>query len=92
MRQSITTKYIGPTNFRGARIKATAEAGSVTLPFNYEVNHDKSHHHAAKALAEKFGWSGVWAVGASNWGCHYVWIGATGYDATNPSHAFEVKP
>jgi hypothetical protein len=30
MRQAITTKYIGPTNNHGARIKAQASAGSVT--------------------------------------------------------------
>ena len=35
-RQSITTKYLPPTNSRGSRIKATCEAGSVTIPYAYE--------------------------------------------------------
>ncbi len=90
MRQSITTTYVAPTNTKGARIKASTEAGSVTLPYDYGQNHDASHHYAAKALAEKYGWVGVWAVGADGKQRHYVWIGRTGYDKTNPNHAFEV--
>lgn len=31
MRQAISTKYIGPTNYRSARVKASCEAGSVTV-------------------------------------------------------------
>ena len=29
--QAIEMQYLGPTNFRGARIKATAQAGSITI-------------------------------------------------------------
>lgn len=65
MRQSITTKYIGPTNFRGSRIKATAEAGSVTLSYDHALSSEENHCAAAKALAEKFDWQGVWVGGAS---------------------------
>ena len=51
--QAIVTKYIGPTNTKGARIKAIAAGGSVTVPFDYEGN---EHEIAAKALCAKFGW------------------------------------
>jgi hypothetical protein len=35
--QAIETKYMGPTNTRGSRIKATAAAGSVMVPFDYQL-------------------------------------------------------
>jgi hypothetical protein len=63
MRQAITTKYLGPTNSRGSRIKATAAAGPITIPYDYAGNADSRHAKAAKALALKLGWSGLWVAG-----------------------------
>lgn len=56
MRQAILTKYLSPTNTRGARIKAWCEAGSITIPYQYEKNTDESHALAARLLHEKLGW------------------------------------
>lgn len=57
MRQSITTKYIGPTNFRGSRVKATASGGStITLGWDDALNSDANHIAAANALMQKLGW------------------------------------
>ena len=56
MRQAIVTRYLGPTNFRGARVKASAQAGSVTIPWSHELDVDENHEKAAVALAFKFGW------------------------------------
>lgn len=58
MRQAITTKYLGPTDHRGARIKASASAGSITIPYSHELGPQGSHEAAARALADKFGWAG----------------------------------
>jgi len=55
-RQAIVTKYLGPTNYRGARVKATAQAGSVTLSWDHALGIDENHDAAAMALAKKFGW------------------------------------
>ena len=55
--QSIETRYLGPTNHRGARIKANSYAGSVTVPYDYGVTTDLAHTNAAFALIEKLGWS-----------------------------------
>lgn len=63
MFQAIVTKFIGPTNSRGSRVKATAAAGSVTLSWDYSLNHEANHDAAAKALADKFGWKGQWHGG-----------------------------
>jgi hypothetical protein len=54
--QAIITKFIGPTNIKGARIKASASAGSVTIPFPYELNLYERHEKAARALLDKLGW------------------------------------
>ena len=59
MFQAITTKYLAPTNHRGARIKATAAAGSITVSWDYSTNSVYNHYEAAKALANKFDWLGT---------------------------------
>ncbi|MGH6746380.1 hypothetical protein [Novosphingobium sp.] len=71
MRQSITTRYLGPTNSRDSRIKATARKRSasfpeqgLSVPYGYG-NTEEEHCKGAKALAEKLGWSGLW-VGGGN--------------------------
>lgn len=56
MRQAIITKYIGPTNYRGSRVKATCAAKSVTLPWIDSLNSDENHELAARELADSLGW------------------------------------
>lgn len=73
--QAIETRYLGPTNFRGARIKATCQAGSVTVAYAYESGgSDAAHDIAARAMIENKGWFGVWVRGhkADGTGCVYV--------------------
>ena len=72
--QAIITKYIGPTNIRGSRIKATADAGSITLSYDDALNSQANHNRAARALAVKFGWVGNWRCGGmpNNKGNCYV--------------------
>lgn len=54
--QAIQTKYLGPTNHRGARIKATCDSGSVTVSWDYSHNVEDNHRLAAEALSLKLGW------------------------------------
>jgi hypothetical protein len=56
MLQAITTKYIGPTNYRGSRIKARCKAGSVTVPWDYAISPNANHIAAARALCVKLQW------------------------------------
>lgn len=72
--QAITTRYIGPTNFRGSRVKATAAAGSVTLNWDDALNSDANHEAAALALATKYGWRGGWFGGGMPDGCGNVYV------------------
>lgn len=54
--QAIQTKYFGPTNSRGSRIKATCAAGSLTIPYPYALSGQAAHRAAADALITKLGW------------------------------------
>ena len=57
MLQAIVTKYHGPTNYKGSRISARAEAGRVVLAYDYALNPDENHKAAAQALAARYGWT-----------------------------------
>lgn len=64
MRQAITTKFLGPTNNRGARVKATAARGlSLTVDWKYNMGVEGNHTEAAMALAVKLNWRGKWTGG-----------------------------
>ena len=64
MAQAIITKFIGPTETRGHRIKASCESGSVTIAYPDCDDNQDAHHKAAQALCNKFGWSGRLIGGA----------------------------
>lgn len=73
-RAIIVTKFIGPTNHRGARIKASCQCGSVIIPYPYSEDRADSHWLAAKALIEKFGlnWGNKFTVGSDNDGYYFI--------------------
>ena len=53
---TITTKYYGATNTRGARIQATPDYGkSVSIPYPYELSGIECHAAAVKAWLKKYG-------------------------------------
>lgn len=55
--KAIMTKYIGPTNCRGSRIKAWDEDGNkITIGYPHELSGEAVHAKAALALCEKMGW------------------------------------
>ena len=55
--QAIQTKFIPCTNFRPSRVKARAEAGSISLEWDHALNVDENHEKAANALCAKLGWN-----------------------------------
>lgn len=60
--KAIVTKYLGPTDRRGSRIKAEAEGGN-TITIGYPHGSDNPHLDAALALCHKMNWSGTLAKG-----------------------------
>lgn len=63
MRQAIQTRFLGPTNSRGARVKAWCNAGALTLPWKYHLNDREQHQRVAAALALRLDWPGEWTGG-----------------------------
>lgn len=51
--QAILTRYLCATNHRGARIKASCEAGSITIDYPHELSGEAVHRAAADALCAK---------------------------------------
>jgi hypothetical protein len=74
MRQAIATKYLGPTDTRGARIKASCEAGSVTVAWDHGLNVDQNHAAAATSLASKLGWDDSPMAGGALPGMGYAFV------------------
>jgi hypothetical protein len=76
--QAIETRYLGPTNTKGGRIKATAWAGSVTVGYDYALDVQENHKAAADALIAKLGWTGTFAQGGNVKGDGYYFVNVEG--------------
>lgn len=77
MYQAIETKWFGPTNVKGSRIIAKAEAGRIVVPWEHALNVDQNHARAADLLAEKLGWVGPHyspLIGGAVAGSGYVFV------------------
>jgi hypothetical protein len=62
--QAIQTKYLGPGNVRGSRVKASCQAKSRIYEWDDALNSDENHLAAAKSLAKELGWAyGNWHGG-----------------------------
>jgi hypothetical protein len=70
--QAIQTTYKGPTDSRGARILAKADAGSATVAWDHALGILENHLAAAMALVAKLGWDGLWIEGSVGDG--YVFV------------------
>lgn len=76
--QAIETRYLGPTNTKGGRIKATSWAGSVTVPYDHALNSEDNHRAAAMALVAKLQWQGTFAQGGNTKGDGYYFVNVKG--------------
>lgn len=85
---AIFTKYLGPTNTRGSKVKAWADWAEhkkqVTLHWDDGLSSHDNHAAAAKALAAKLNWFGRWYQGATEVGYVFVRVDAV-------SDSFKVK-
>lgn len=66
MKQAIITKYLGPTNTKGARVKAFASSArpSVIIPWDHAWSSERNHEFAARILKERLEWSGQLQAGS----------------------------
>lgn len=71
--KAIRTKYLGPTDRRGARIVASDEDGNrCIIGYPHELSGEAVHRKAADALCAKMGWTGNLTGGALRNG--YVFV------------------
>lgn len=56
MAQAIQTKFLGPTNHKGSRVKATCDAGSAVVSWDYNLDTEGNHRAAAWTLCAKLAW------------------------------------
>jgi len=63
--EAILTKYLGPTNHKGSRIKASCFCGSITIPYDCGRDTYANHLEAAKALVTRYWATEYTLVGGS---------------------------
>lgn len=82
--QTIETKYIGPSNVRGSRVKATHTGGvkSVTLSWDDALDSESNHQQAAWCLMNRLDWHGTMAGGESPSKRGMVWVFVDKYSPT----------
>lgn len=76
--QAIATKYLFPTNTKGARIKASAYGANITIPYDYALDVAENHCAAQLALRHKLGWQGKYAQGGNVTGTGYYFVNVEG--------------
>lgn len=91
-RQSITTRYHGPTDRRGSRVSAVSASGHrITLQWDDALNTDENHTAAAATLARRLGWSGDWHGGALGTGDGFCFVNADDVPAFHVARATQPK-
>ena len=82
--QYITTKYYGPTNFKGSRIKAQASGGvSCWIGYNDSENSQENHERAVLKLCRGLDWYGTFIEATGKDGSR-VWVYEDGPRLTVP--------
>ena len=87
MYQAITTKYIGATDTKGARVKATNGYDSVTIPYASDLEPGEAHRKAARAFCDKFGYK----FSPAKRLLHGAILGKTGYVFIPTNHIMPKK-
>ena len=77
--KAITVKYLGPTETRGARVKASAGGrGNVTLPFRHDLSMEQNVAAAVDELLLRYEWlSYSYALGALSDGTYVAVLSDT---------------
>lgn len=89
---AIITRYIGPSNTRGARIVADAgDRRRVTIGYPHEFSGAECHFQAVKKLCAKFDWHGSFVAGATDTGYAFCFEADRQYSRENPRQFSEHK-
>ena len=78
--QSIETRYLGPTNTKGARIVATATSGiKITRSMPIELEGEQAHASVAMELATQLNWRWHFLAGGTRAGYVFVRLDSNQY-------------
>ena len=73
--KAIITRYLGPTDTRGARIRASDSDGNrVICSYPYELSGEAVHRVAAEELCRKMNWPGKLVAGGLKDGYAFVFV------------------
>jgi len=74
--QTIMTKYLGPTDTKGPRVKAMTSSGhrgsTYTVGWDHSLDVEGNHTQVAQLLLDKLGWKGDWRMGGLTTGFVFV--------------------
>ncbi len=75
----IVTKYLGPTNHRGTRVKASCKRDSDTnwteiVSWDYQLDAPENHFKVAQALVDSWPFEGLKIVARGHDHNHYYFI------------------
>lgn len=78
--QAIETRFFGPTETRGSRIRASCEGGSLYVPYDHALDREANHREACKRLCEKLCWDSDRFFGGWLASGQYAWVPVFTYD------------
>lgn len=71
--QAVFTKFLGPTTYRGARIRVTTGGGiTKIIPCDDRKGHLENHRLAVLKVLKELDWTGKWVAGDLKTGFAYV--------------------
>ena len=74
--QTITTKYLGPTNRKGSRITAVTSSGiRIYREYDPSANREENHMRVARILKDEMKWTGAMEGGDTKEGMVFVFSG-----------------
>jgi hypothetical protein len=77
---AITSKYHGPTDTRGSKVRATGFRGTVTVPYDSALDSEANHRAAVVALCEKLGWDADRFFGGAMVDGRWAWVPVFTYE------------
>ena len=78
--QAIETRYCGPTDTKGARIRASCEGGSLYVSYDHALDPEENHYAAVTALCDKLGWDASRWFGGRLASGQWAWVPVFTYD------------
>jgi hypothetical protein len=71
---AITSKYHGPTDTRGSKVRAKANGKSATVPYDSALDSEANHRAAVVALCDKLGWDADRFFGGAMDDGRWAWV------------------